>query len=82
MIAETSWLSPRLQPRPSRIEGLGLFAVAPIDAGEVVIRLGGRVIDGEALAALTPPYSSVALGKDRHLLMDPRPPGALRQPRL
>jgi hypothetical protein len=36
----------------------------------VVLILGGQVIDGEALARLTPPYSSVTLGEDRHLLMD------------
>jgi len=35
------------------------------------MRLGGRLIDGAALAALSPPYSSVTLGEDQHLLIDP-----------
>ncbi len=58
----------------STIEGLGLFANAPIAAGEIVIRLGGRVIDEAALKALTPPYSAVTLDEDRHLLIDPAHP--------
>jgi hypothetical protein len=74
MVPEASWLSPRLEARASPIQGLGLFAAAPIAAGEVVIRLGGRVIDDAALAALPTPYSSVALGADRHLLLDPAHP--------
>ena len=70
----TCWLTERAEPGPSAIEGLGLFANARIAAGEVVIRLGGRVIDEAALKALTPPYSAVTLDEDRHLLIDPAHP--------
>jgi len=68
------WLSERAEPRTSPIEGFGLFATAPIASGEVVIRLGGRVIDGAALRALEPPYSAVTLDEDAHLLIDPAHP--------
>jgi hypothetical protein len=68
------WLTPAAEVRPSPIEGLGLFATRPIAAGETVTRLGGALIDDAALAALTPPYSSVALDEDAHLLIDPAHP--------
>src|ERR1700760_951579 len=69
------WLTPSAEVRASPIEGLGLSAPRPIAAGEAVIRLGGEVIDDAALAALTPPYSSVTLGENAHLLIDPAHPG-------
>jgi len=68
------WLTPSAEVRPSPIEGLGLFAIAPIEASEVVMRLGGQVIDDAALAALKAPYSSVALDENAHLLVDPAHP--------
>ena len=68
------WLTPSAQVGVSPIEGLGLFAVRPIAKGEVVMRLGGEVIDDAALAALTPPYSSVVLDEGAHLLIDPAHP--------
>jgi hypothetical protein len=68
------WLTPSAEGRPSPIEGLGLFAVRPIADGEVVMRLGGEVIDDATLAALEPPYSSVVLDEGAHLLIDPAHP--------
>jgi hypothetical protein len=68
------WLSPSVEVRPSPIEGLGLFARRPIAEGEVVSRIGGRVIDDAAMAALTPPYSSVCVDLGVHLLIDPAHP--------
>lgn len=73
-VPEACWLAPSAEVRASPIEGLGLFSVRPIAEGEVVMRLGGQVIDDAALAALTPPYSSVALDEDAHLLIDPSHP--------
>jgi hypothetical protein len=73
-IASQCWLTPSASARASAIEGLGLFVAEPIAAGDVVIRLGGRVIDGVALAALQPPYSSVVLDEGVHLLIDPAHP--------
>ena len=43
----SSWLDPRVVVAPSPIEGRGLFARAPIEAGEVVMRLGGEVLTDE-----------------------------------
>ena len=40
----------------------------------MVIRLGGKLIDDAALAALTPPYSSVVVDEGAHLLIDPAHP--------
>src|SRR5881394_3548111 len=69
-----SWLTPSAEPRPSPIAGLGLFATTAIAAGEPVIRLGGDLINDDALSALEPPYSSVAIDDDAHLLIDPTHP--------
>ncbi len=71
------WLTPRAEARPSPIEGRGLFATAPLGAGEVVMRLGGRLIDDAELAALTPPFSSFSVDVGRHLLMDLSHPACL-----
>jgi SET domain-containing protein len=73
-IPSDCWLHASAEPRPSPIQGLGLFATQPIAAGEVVMRLGGAVIDGAALKALEPPYDSVTLDEDLHLLIDPAHP--------
>lgn len=39
-----SWIDPRVEPRPSPIEGTGTFAREPIDEGEVIFRWGGVVV--------------------------------------
>jgi len=70
----TCWLTPSARPQPSPIEGLGLFAQAPIGRGAVVLSFGGRVIDDDQLAALQPPYSSLTLTEGWHLLLDPAHP--------
>lgn len=38
------------------------------------MRLGGRLIDDAALAALSPPYSSLTVAAGLHLLIDPDHP--------
>lgn len=55
-------------------QGTGLFAVHPITKDETVMRLGGRVIDDDTLAHLTPPYSSLTVAEGVHLLLDPGHP--------
>jgi uncharacterized protein len=48
-----SWISPKARKgAPSRIDGRGLFAVAPIAAREVVAVKGGHVVDTATLAGL------------------------------
>ncbi|MEV4109426.1 SET domain-containing protein [Nonomuraea sp. NPDC049695] len=68
------WLTPSAEPRLSPIEGTGLFAIERIRQDEVVMRFGGRVISDEALARLTPPYSSLTVEEGVHLLLDPAHP--------
>ncbi|MFG1941896.1 SET domain-containing protein [Nonomuraea sp. NPDC048826] len=69
-----SHLTPRARPRSSPIQGTGLFAVEPIRRDETVMRFGGRLIDDEELARLTPPYSSLTVEEGVHLLLDPAHP--------
>jgi len=67
-----SWVDPRIEIRPSGIEGAGEFASADIALGEVVKRLGGRLIDDAELQAITASgerYSALRSGDDTHLLM-------------
>ncbi|MEM7173453.1 MAG: SET domain-containing protein-lysine N-methyltransferase, partial [Pseudomonadota bacterium] len=40
-----TWFSPKVEKRQSGIEGRGLFAVAPIESGELVVMKGGHVFD-------------------------------------
>lgn len=77
------WLHPDVEVRPSPIAGLGLFATAPIAAGTVVSRLGGRLVSTAALrelftaAARDPgrPYiDTITVGADLHLVLPPRRP--------
>src|SRR5687768_13721421 len=40
---ERSWFDPRLEKRESPIHGSGVYATAPIKAGELLQRVGGIV---------------------------------------
>jgi uncharacterized protein len=73
-VSSECWLSPAAEVRGSRIEGLGLFAVRDIRAGEPVMRLGGQIIDDLTLESLIPPYSSLCVGEGAHILIDPSHP--------
>lgn len=42
-LPSASWMDPRLTTKRSPIEGGGVFATAPIGAGEVLVRWGGHV---------------------------------------
>jgi hypothetical protein len=69
-----SWLDGRVAVAPSTIEGLGLFAAAPIRRGEVVEVLGGTAMtDAEVRAALArgERYDGIALSADRNLRIEP-----------
>lgn len=71
-LPERSWLDPRLEVRPSPIEGLGLFARAPIRAGEVVIRWGGTIAPVSELENLIrrERYDCAALTEDSMIVFD------------
>lgn len=72
-VRERCWLDTRVVARPSSIEGLGLFATAPIATGEVVGILGGRVIDDAELrhiARTCSTYNTVAIAEGANLLLE------------
>ncbi len=65
------WLDPRVEVRPSPIEGRGLFARAPIAAGETVIIMGGRVLTDQEFQEATrgrERYSGATIGQNLNLL--------------
>ncbi|YCK38629.1 SET domain-containing protein [Actinomadura sp. ATCC 39365] len=69
-----SWLTPHARATRSPIHGTGLFARQHIGKDDIVMRLGGHLIDNDTLASLTPPYSSLTVEEDLHLLLDPDHP--------
>ncbi len=71
------WVHPSIVVRSSAIAGGGLHARAPLPAGVVVIRLGGRLVDTATLHELfarAEPGEYVdtfAVGEDAHLVLPP-----------
>ena len=66
-----SWFSPKARKgAPSAIEGRGLFAVAPIAAGEVVAVKGGHIVSTATLRGLAPKLqeTEIQLADDLHLV--------------
>jgi uncharacterized protein len=72
------WLHPAVVVAESRIEGRGLFCTAPIAAGTLVARLGGRLVDGPELRALlaasTSYVDTITVLPDTHLVLPGRQP--------
>jgi len=70
-----SWLHPDVEVRPSPVAGRGLFARAPIPAGTVVSRLGGRLVDAatlrELLATSEEYVDTIVVAEDVHLVVAP-----------
>jgi hypothetical protein len=65
---EHEWIDPRIAIRESGIAGLGMFARAPIRAGEMVIVWGGWECTREDVTAgRVAPRSTVYIGEDRFL---------------
>jgi SET domain-containing protein len=62
--------------RPSRIDGLGLFAASPLPAGTEVVVYGGRVVENAELADLVS-YSCIALDENHSLLQQHDDPARL-----
>lgn len=76
-VPATSWLSPKLEFRPSPIDGLGLFAKAPIEVGEPVAVMGGEALTDEEFAAhiaSVPRWSAAAIDEGLNVLQDPDDP--------
>jgi hypothetical protein len=62
---KTSWLDPRIEVRPSPLGGCGMFARAPIAAGETVLEWGGLVVTrAERGAASIVPDSEIPIAED------------------
>ena len=79
------WLHPGIEVRESEIHGRGLFATGSLDAGLVVVRLGGRLVGTEelrelfALATMDAYVDTVTFEEDQHLVL---PAGASPSRRL
>ena len=77
-IPSACWLDPRIAVQPSPVDGLGLFATAPIAQSESVELLGGTLLTDAHVQAMVDGgqrYDGVGLGPDRNLLIDPSWPG-------
>ena len=66
-----TWFDPRLATGPSSIHGRGLYATAPIDAGEVVMIWGGTAWTRAQLDAGEVPPCSFSFIDDDVLLAGP-----------
>lgn len=68
---ETSWYDPRVEIRPSGIEGGGMYACAPIQVGETVTIIGGTPMTDAEFAAYrgtVERYNASQIGEDLHLV--------------
>lgn len=74
------WVDARAVVGPSTIEGSGLFADADIPTGDVVLRLGGRVVRTAELMELlvaadddpdVPYVDTITVDEDVHLVLPP-----------
>ncbi len=64
----TPWVDPRLTSLPSSLGGMGLFARAPIQTGETLVKWGGVVFTrAEILAGKANPETIAVLNQDLYL---------------
>ena len=76
----TTWYDPRVEVRSSAVQGNGVFARQPIHAGEVVVRIGGKVMMDEEFQAYiltVSRYNAVQIGEGLHLVDVPTSPGGM-----
>lgn len=66
-----SWFSPKTERRDSAIEGRGLFAVAAIDAGEIIAVKGGAIIDAATLQRISAEVSPAEIQIEDDLYIAP-----------
>ncbi len=64
------WLDPRIIIKESGIEGRGMFASAPIKAGEKILRWGGIVVSAEELKSGKFKSETAAIIEDGIYLVD------------
>jgi uncharacterized protein len=65
-----SWLDPRIAVRTSAVSGRGMIAVAPIQAGEIVMKWGGGlIVTTEELKTLAiVPDSAIPIAEGLHIV--------------
>ena len=77
---QTLWVHPQIVVRASVIEGRGLVATEDLPAGEVVLRLGGRLVTSDELGRLIeyadadpahPYVDTLSVDEDAHLVLPP-----------
>lgn len=77
-VESSCWLTQSVAVRESQIEGTGLFAIRPIEAGELVSRLGGALVSTERLHQLfreSADYvDTIAVADELHLVIPPESP--------
>lgn len=75
------WLDGRVEVRRSSIEGRGLFALRPIEEGELVSKFGGYLVDTQTLRRIFERSDSyvdaITVGDDEHLVLPPGTPNGL-----
>ena len=80
---ETLWVHPHVAVNDSGIEGKGLFATEDLPAGEIVLRLSGRLVSTDELGRLIEHANAepsrtyvdtLTIYEDAHLVL---PPGTL-----
>jgi uncharacterized protein len=65
------WIDPRVESRPSSIQGHGGFAREPIQAGDIVVIVGGSPMNEAEFRAFQTKvehYDAVQIGEDLHLV--------------
>src|SRR6476646_10834813 len=68
---KTTWYDPRVEIRPSGIQGGGMFARAPIRAGETVSVIGGAPMADDEFAAYragVKRYNAAQIAENLHLV--------------
>lgn len=65
-----SWLSPKLESRvfPEK-GGHGVFAVQPVQAGDLLAMFGGTVVDGQQLESVSDDLKSLSIQVDEDLFL-------------
>lgn len=67
----STWYDPRVQVRPSFIQGGGMFAAASVATGETVAIVGGAVMSEDefrAYIATVPRWNATQIDERRHLV--------------
>lgn len=71
----SSFLSPKLEGRRKADGSNGVFALRPIEKGELIVVFGGVVYEWDALIRLPARERSLSIQVEDHLFLVPRPSG-------